>query len=227
MEGEEAEERREMRGNVQEGILAPDKKDLIKLTDIIKWTNQMPTGLCSAEVEVAFVIAVDGAIHRAAGPALLKECASLQGCETGQAKITCGYGLPANVTIGTTCCSSMWDSQNASVSARWGGRDSHGRADRTRASWGCGEGSPEVLLQEQPQRSHPARGTFCGVPLHLHWNLRSVILLTRVCFFSVATPTVYSVCARPPPPAHALGSSRYQSSATRRIISRNSEVVPR
>lgn len=44
---------------------------------------------------------VDGAIHKAAGPGLLAACRALHGCETGEAKITPGFNLPARFVIHT------------------------------------------------------------------------------------------------------------------------------
>jgi len=117
---------------------------------------------------------VDGAIHRAAGPELLAECKTLGGCETGDARITKGYNLPAKYVIHT-------------VGPVWNG----GKANEEKLLASCYKNSLRLAIKNKIATiAFPAISTgIYGFP----FNKASAIALSTVKNFPASDSTIKQI----------------------------------
>ncbi len=119
---------------------------------------------------------VDGAIHRAAGPDLLRECSQLGGCATGDARITRGYRLPARFVI-------------HAVGPVWHGGSS-GEREHLAA---CYRRSLELAADAGARTlAFPAISTgIYGYPLELATEVAVTTVRTEIVRFSAITEVVF------------------------------------
>ena len=150
---------------------------------------------------------VDGAIHQAAGPGLLAECAKLGGCEVGRAKITAGHRLPARHVIHTV--GPVWQGGGNNEAAKLASCYRESIRLAVKRAWARSRFPPSAraYMATPGKRPRPSRWPRSGRPCRKARDRRcaawcSVATTTRM---RGCTGSCCPACASPSPPAPAAG----------------------